>query len=282
MNNQKRAGILIAPPGLILLLFFLMPISVMVVYSFQTGSLISQENPSFTLNNYAELFSNASFMRVFAESLWMALGVALFSVLLAYPVAYFLAFRAGRMQFGLMTLIIIPAWTSYLLRIIAWKVILGSDGFINSLLISLKLIKETLPIFLYSSDAVLITLVYVWIPFAALPIFVALDRIDRSLIEAAADLGCAPWQTFLSVTLPLSLPGVFASLVYVFIPTLGEYVTPMLVGGASGGTMFGNLIQDQFARGLNWSLGSAMSIVLVVNVLLMLLILSRVITSSSR
>lgn len=249
------------------------------MYSFRTGSIFIKDEISYSFDNYIALFTNVSFMRVFGKSILMALSVSFFSVLLAYPVAYFLAFRAGQRQVALMTLIIIPAWTSYLLRVVAWKVVLGSDGLINSLFMSLNIIEETLPIFLYSPKAVVITLVYVWIPFAALPIFVALDRIDRSLLEAAADLGCAQWQAFLRVTFPLSLPGVIASLLYVFIPTLGEYVTPMMVGGASGGTFFGNLIQDQFSRGLNWQMGSAMSIVLILNLLLMLLIFSRFIRS---
>lgn len=270
MEDQKRTWILIGPPGLFLLLLFLLPLSALALESFRdtAGRLFSFEQ-------YGIFLSNPSFMRVFFQSIGVAFWVAVFAVFLAYPVAYFLAFQAGRLQVALMTLIIIPAWTSYLLRIISWKVVLGSDGLINSLLLWLGLTDEAVPIFLYSPEAVIITLVYVWIPFAALPIFVALDRMDRSLLEAAADLGCAPWEAFLRITFPLSLPGVIASLIYVFVPTLGEYVTPMLVGGASGGTLFGNLIQDHFMRGLNWPLGSAMSIVLILNVLVMLYLLSR-------
>ena len=226
MENQKRAWTLIGPPGLFLLLLFLLPLSAVVLYSFKNGA-----GTAYTLENFKSLFANAPFMRVFGQSLGVAAWVSFLAVLMAYPVAYYLAFQAGRMQMTLMTLIIIPAWTSYLLRIVSWKVVLGSDGLINSLLLWLHLTDHAVPIFLYSPQAVIITLVYVWIPFAALPIFVALDRIDRSLLEAAADLGCAPWEAFLRITLPLSFPGVVASLIYVFVPTLGEYVTPMLVGG---------------------------------------------------
>lgn len=270
MEDRKRIWILIGPPGLFLLLLFLIPLSTLALESFRdsSGELIS-------LEQYIFFLTNASFLRVFFQSIGVAFWVAVLAVLLAYPVAYYLAFQAGRLQVALMTLIIIPAWTSYLLRIISWKVVLGSDGLINSLLLWLHLVDQAVPIFLYSPQAVIITLVYVWIPFAALPIFVALDRMDRNLLEAAADLGCAPWETFLRVTLPLSFPGVIASLIYVFVPTLGEYVTPMLVGGAKGGTLFGNLIQDHFMRGLNWPLGSAMSIILILNVLVMLYLLSR-------
>ena len=279
MENRKQISAFITPPSLILLIFLLLPLSVMAIYSFRTGEIFKPEDISYSLENYINIFTNASFMRVFGNTIVMAIKVALFSVLFAYPVAYFLAFQAGQRKVALMTLIIIPAWTSYLLRVVSWKVVLGSDGLINTLLKWMNLIEETLPIFLYSQEAVIITLVYVWIPFAALPIFVALDRIDKNLLEAAADLGCAPWESFLRVTFPLSLPGVIASLVYVFIPTLGEYVTPMMVGGASGGTYFGNLIQDQFARGVNWSLGSAMSIVLIITLLLMLFVFIRLFRS---
>ena len=146
---------------------------------------------------------------------------------------------------------------------LAWKVILGSEGLLNQVLLSLGLIQDGSPILLYSQAAVLITLVYVWIPFAALPIFAAMERIDPRLHEAAADLGASPSVTFWRVTFPLTMPGVASAFFFVFIPTLGEWVTPTLVGGVSG-IMYGNLIQDQFGRALNWPLGALMSMVLLV------------------
>jgi spermidine/putrescine transport system permease protein len=185
---------------------------------------------------------------------------------LAYPLGYFLSFRAGRHQLTWLTILVIPAWTSFLLRILAWKVILGSTGALNSLLLWLGLIERASPILLFSREAVIVALVYVWLPFVALPIFAGLERIDRRLLEAAEDLGCKPWQTFLRVSLPLSLPGVLAGFLSVFIPTLGEYVTPLLVGGVDG-IMYGNLIQDQFTRALNWPLGSVLSLVMLLLVL---------------
>jgi spermidine/putrescine transport system permease protein len=197
------------------------------------------------------------------DSSWLALVTAGLAVLLAFPVAYFLVFYVGARRVLLLTLLILPAWISFLLRVLAWKVILGSNGLLNQSLISLGLTEAGVPLLLYSQAAVIITLVYVWIPFAALPLFAAMERIDPRLHEASQDLGASPSQTFWRVTLPLTLPGVASAFFFVFIPTLGEWVTPSLVGGVSG-IMYGNLIQDQFARALNWPLGALMSMVLLV------------------
>ncbi len=199
--------------------------------------------------------------------------MSIICVALAYPIAYSLVFRAGARRLFLLTVIIVPAWVSYLLRVLAWKVILGVNGPLASALDLLGLSTDG-SVLLYSPLAVVITLIYVWIPFVALPIFAALQRIDFSLLEAAADLGCTRIQTFFRVIFPLSLPGVLAGFLFVFIPTVGEYVTPALVGGPQG-IMFGNLIQDQFLRGLNWPFGSLMSLVMLVVVLVPLLVLGR-------
>ena len=176
----------------------------------------------------------------------------------------------------LLLVLIVPAWISFLLRIFAWKLILGSGGALNSLLMWAGLVDEPTPILLYSQSAVVIALIYSYVPFVALPIFASLQRIDRSLLEAAADLGSSAWRTFASVVFPLSLPGVLAGFFLVFIPTLGEYVTPLLVGGPSG-IMYGNVIQSQFSRALNWPMGALMSFAMLLTTLLMMLILARVV-----
>ena len=181
---------------------------------------------------------------------------------LAYPLAYFLRFHAGTRATLYLALLLLPFWTSYLLRVMAWKLMLGSEGVINSLLLSSGLIGEPLTALLYNRSAVIVTLVYVWIPFAALPILAALQRVDSSLHEAASDLYASPFSQFWRVTLPLSLPGVLVAFFMVFIPTVGEYVTPLLVGG-TGGTMYGNIIQDFFTRAANWPLGAALSVVML-------------------
>ncbi len=245
----------------------------MFAYSFRAG-ISGAAHDTFTLANYQSFLANSNFHRLLWRSATIAFTIALISTLLAYPLAYYLVFQAGANKMTLMTLLIIPTWTSYLLRIFSWKLILGSSGVLNSLLLATGIIETASPILIYSRGAVIVTLVYVWVPFVALPIFAALERIDKNLLEAAADLGCQPWEAFLHVTLPLSLPGVLAGFFFALIPTLGEFVTPLLVGGASG-SMYGNLIQDQFMRALNWPMGSVMSLAMLVIVLLLVFILSR-------
>ena len=261
MENKRRLFALMAPPSIWLLIFFIAPLLIMVLYTFKEtsfGPLLP-----LTWENYETYFQTPSFLRLLLDSSWLALVTAGLAVLLAFPVAYFLVFYVGARRVLLLTLLILPAWISFLLRVLAWKVILGSNGLLNQSLISLGLTEAGVPLLLYSQAAVIITLVYVWIPFAALPLFAAMERIDPRLYEASQDLGASPSQTFWRVTLPLTLPGVASAFFFVFIPTLGEWVTPSLVGGVSG-IMYGNLIQDQFARALNWPLGALMSMVLLV------------------
>lgn len=277
-DGRSRVAGLMAPPVLLLALFFVLPMLIMASFSFRLGTF-APERYVFTTAHYWDFIGRTSFHRLLLRSIGVAFMTAGMSIVLACPLAHFLAFRAGRMQLTLLSLLIIPAWTNYLLRILAWKVILGSNGLPNSFLIQAGLIQEGSARLLYSSSAVVVALVYVWIPFVALPIVAALQRIDSSLVEAAADLGCPAWQVFLRVVFPLSLPGVAAGFLLVFIPTLGEWVTPALVGGARG-VMYGNLIQDQFVRALNWPMGSVMSLVMLALMLLQLALFSRVVRLS--
>ncbi len=180
------------------------------------------------------------------------------TVLLAYPMAYFVAFHVERTKFVWLILLTIPFWTSYLLRVFAWKIILGYNGVINSGLMALGLIHQPLEFLLYNPTAVVVTLAHAWAAFAILPIYVSLEKIDRSLLEAAADLGDGPIRRFLRITLPLSLPGVIGAAVLIFVPTTGDYVTPTLVGG-SDGVMIANVIEVQFAKVGNWPLGAALA-----------------------
>lgn len=273
MNKRGRIAALMLPPTIWLIVLMVIPILLMALFTFRSSSF-GEGRAIFTLDNYREFAASASFQRLLWRSTLTALIVSLYSVVLSYPVAYYLAFRAGSMKVTLLTILIIPAWTSYLLRILSWKIILGPTGLLNSLLVATGLTDKALPILLYNRGAVIITLVYAWIPFVALPIFAALERIDLSLLESAADLGARPWEAFLRVTLPLSLPGVIVGFLFVFIPTVGEYVTPALVGGPAG-IMYGNIILDQFVRGLNWPLGSLMSMAMLVAVIIPLFIASR-------
>ncbi len=267
-----RISLLVGPTGALLVVLLLIPLGIMALFSFRAGTF-GEGRQVFTLAHFQAFFASPVYLRLLWRSLLISFYVSAVCVALAYPIAFYLVFRPGVHRLFLLTVIIVPAWVSYLLRVLAWKVLLGATGPLASLLDLIGLSSGS-SLLLYSPLAVVITLIYVWIPFVALPIFASLQRIDLSLLEAAADLGCTRAQTFLRVILPLSLPGVLAGFLFVFIPTVGEYVTPALVGGPNG-IMFGNLIQDQFLRGLNWPFGSLMSLVMLVVVLLPLVVLGR-------
>ena len=278
-NRRVTFWILLLIPLVWLGTFFLAPSLLMGVFSFRpdlVGDLRQLFVP--TLAQYAKVLSEGSFLRLLGISIGMALVVATVSVLLSYPIAFFLAFRSGKRTRLYLILLLVPFWTSYLLRVMALKLMLGSEGVIDSFLMYLGLIKAPLDFLLYNRNAVIATLIYVWIPFSALPILAALQRIDLNLFEAAADLGAGPFNQFIEITLPLSLPGVFASFFMVFIPTVGEYVTPLLVGG-SGGSMYGNIIQDYFTKAANWSLGSALSMVMLLVTAILLIFALRLVNT---
>jgi len=265
------------PPLLWLGVLFVIPLLLMAAFSTRAesgGELLRLWAPS--LKHYDDLFTTGTYWRLLRLSALIALVIAAMATVMAYPLAYFLAFRAGRRAGFYLVLLLVPFWTSYLLRVMALKLMLGSNGVINAFLIYASLITEPLTLFLYNRAAVVITLIYVWIPFAALPILAALQRIDLSLFEAAADLGATPFRQFWRVTLPLSLPGVLAAFFMVFIPTVGEYVTPLLVGGSQG-LMYGNIIQDFFTKAANWPLGSALSMIMLLSTLLLVAIAVRLV-----
>ena len=224
---------------------------------------------TFSVKNYTDFFQKPIYGMILIKSIRMSGLVTLATVLLAYPMAYFIAFRIQHNKLVWLILIAVPFWTSYLLRVFAWKVMLGYNGVINSGLKTLGFISEPLEFLLYNPAAVMITLAHAWAAFAILPIYVSLEKIDRSLLEAARDLGENSFMTFVRVTLPLSLPGVIAASLLVFIPTVGDYVTPSLVGGPSG-IMIGNIIQSMFGKALNWPLGAAISVISMLTVALMI------------
>ena len=265
------------PPYAWLTLFFLAPLVLIAVISLRPdlrGGVLVPFAP--TLEHYRTLLEKTAYLRLFGTSIVIAFVVAAAATVLASPIAYFLAYRAGRRAGLFLALLLIPFWTSFLLRVMAWKVMLGNNGVVNSFLQYTGLTEEPLEFLLYNRFAVIITLVYVWIPFVALPVLASLQRIDPTLFEAAADLGSTRVQRFWRVTLPLSLPGVLAGFFMCFIPTVGEYVTPLLVGG-SAGSMYGNLIQDFFTKAANWPLGAAMSLVMLVGTLALVALALRLI-----
>jgi spermidine/putrescine transport system permease protein len=269
---------LLAAPVLWLGILFLVPVVLIFLYSVNLFSLYPG-GQYFTLDAWRGFLDGSPFLDLFWKSIRMSLIVSIAAVVAAYPIAYFVALVASRRKYVLLLLILAPFLVSYFLRLLAWKVILGDQGVINTFLYWTGLRGEDNPVqwLLYSQFAVILTLIYVYVPFVALPIFVALESLDRRLLEAAADLGASRWQAFRRVTLPLSLPGVIAAFIFVFIPTIGEYFTPLLVGGVDG-TMFGNAIADQFGQSLNWLNGSVLSFFLLVVVGVLMAIFARYLT----
>lgn len=256
-------------------LFFLVPVLLVAAYSVGALTLLPKDE-YLSLQPWRDFLIGSIYLEVFWRSVQMALVVSVGSVLLAYPIAYVLALVAGGRKYTLLLLIIAPFLTSYLLRVLALRVILQEEGVVNSFLRTIDLLGPDQSIgWLYNSRfAVYFVLIYVWIPFVALPIFVALENLDHALLEASSDLGASRWRTFRTITLPLSMPGVIGAFIFVFIPTIGEYITPLLVGGPDN-FMFGNAIQGAFLAGFDWQFGSAMSMFLVAAVMLLIAIFGR-------
>ena len=259
-GSESAQGLrIITPPLLYALAMLAVPLLTILAYSFFKDGYqtIIRE---FTLENYRAVWADPIFRTLMLRSLFVAGLVTVVTVLLAFPVAYFLSFvvRPERKSLWLF-LITIPFWTSYLIRVFLWKVILGYNGVINSGLKSLGIIEQPLSFLLYNTGSIVVTLAHAYAPFAILPIYIALEKIDRSLLEAGRDLGESRAMTFWRVTLPLAMPGVVAAALIVFIPTIGDYVTPALIGGGKI-PMIANLIQVQMLALDNRPLGSALAV----------------------
>ncbi len=264
LRSETGKGLaLSAPATLYVGLLVAVPLCILVAYSFWTQTYVEVDR-TLTWANYQEAFTDPLVRHLMIRSVAIAGAVTLATVCLAYPIAYFIAFRTQKKTLWLL-LITIPFWSSYLLRVFSWKLILGFNGVLNSALISLGLIQEPLTFLLYNEFAVVLTLAHAWAPFAILPIYVSLQKIDRSLLEAATDLGCSKLERFVRVTLPLTVPGIIAACLIIFIPTVGDYVTPALVGGSQG-KMVANLIQVQFGAANNWPLGATLSLLAMLSV----------------
>ncbi len=271
LRSEALRGYTLLSPTLIVMAFAMcVPFAIMVAMSFWTQHAFEFDT-AFTLANYGEAVDGPVYWALMIRSLAIAGACTVATVLLAYPMAYYVAFYVHRHKLIWIILITLPFWTSYLLRVFAWKIILGFNGVINSGLKGLGLIDQPLEFLLYSPTAVVITLTHAWAAFAVLPIYVSLEKIDRSLLEAATDLGDGPVARFLRVTLPLSLPGVIAATLIIFIPTVGDYITPTLLGGPDG-MMVGNIIQAQFGRVNNWPMGAALAISMLIIVALISLV----------
>src|SRR3954467_5622291 len=259
-----------------LAVFFLVPIAIVAAYSFDVYSLDPGPH-GFTLTAWHDFLHSSVYLKLFWKSVKMSLAVSAIIVVLAYPLAYYLALSGTKRKYILLLLLIAPFLTSYLLRVLAWKVILGNQGVVNTFFFWTGIRSPQHPIsqLLYSRFSVMLVLGYIWLPFVALPIFVSLESLDRRLLEAASDLGAGRLRAFLKITLPLSLPGVVAAFFFVFVPTLGEFVTPSLVGGASG-YMYGNQIVDLFGAGFpDWETGSVLALFLIAIVAVLTVVFSR-------
>jgi spermidine/putrescine transport system permease protein len=271
LRSEALRGYTLLSPTLIVMAFALCaPFAILVAMSFWTQHAFEFDT-TFTLRNYQEVTSGAVYKALLIRSLWISGTCAVATVVVSYPMAYYVAFHVHRRKLVWIILMTLPFWTSYLLRVFAWKVVLGYNGAINSGLKSLGLIEQPLEFLLYSPTAVVITLAHAWAAFAILPIYVSLEKIDRSLLEAAADLGDGPASRFFRVTLPLSLPGVIAASLLIFIPTVGDYITPALVGGPDG-LMLANLIQAAFGKVNDWPLGATLAVCMMIIVALIAIV----------
>jgi spermidine/putrescine transport system permease protein len=270
MYSRAYKSLVSVPPLLWVGLFLLLPYALMLAHSFwvvRDGFIVHQWN----LQNYRTLATNPVYVQVLLRSMRIAASVTLCSLLLGYPLAYYLSFHAGARREILYQLVIVPLWVSYLVRGYAWKTILGSDGVLNGFLQYLRLAKEPVGFLLYSPFAVVLMLTHIYTPFVFLPIYAALEHIPRPIVEASQDLGANPFKTFLRVILPLSLPGLLAGATFAFVLSLGDFLAPLLVGGASG-TMIANIVQSLFGAAYDWPLGAAISVcILFITVALLFL-----------
>jgi spermidine/putrescine transport system permease protein len=259
-RSEAASGLLlISPTAIYAVLMLAAPLATVLLFSVLTGGR-GQITWDFTLANYIEVWTGPVYRAIMIRSLIVAIGVTFVTVLIAYPIAYFVSFHVQPSKKALwLFLITIPFWTSYLIRVFLWKVILGYNGVINSGLLSVGIISEPLQWINYNVGALIVTLAHAYAPFAILPIFVVLEKIDRSLLEAGQDLGESRLRTFWRVTLPLSMAGVVAATLIVFIPTVGDYVTPDLIGGGKL-PMIANMIEVQMLKIDNKALGSAIAV----------------------
>ncbi len=285
---------LLGPGALWILLFFNLPILIVLFISLvergRAGGI--KLPPEYTLDNYSQFFNACSsqfagpecdpflYMGIFGHSVRIGLVVTLWCILLGYPLSYFISKQKPIWRDALMILVIIPFWTNFLVRTYALKQVLATEGLLNTLLMNLNLINQPLDL-LFNQFAVVVGLIYGYIPFAILPMYASIEKFDHTLMEAAADLGASPRQAFLRVMLPMTMPGVVAALVLVFVPVVGAFITPDIMGGGKV-EMIGTLINRQFGVARNWPFGSAMSLILMLLVLIGVIFYFRSSTEETR
>ncbi len=274
-SRRKRFGFWasLLPSFAWMTVFYLVPLGALLSYAFMRHEYVHVIR-EFTWENFRQVFTNLGYRNTLIRTFWIANLVTLIDTLLALPVAYFLAFRAGKFKQTLTILVLLPLWSSYLVRVFAWRIILGYNGILNGLLVRTGILDEPSTLFLYNKFSVVLTLCYIWLPFMILPLTAAFERLPVKLLEASADLGAKPFTTFRRVTFPLVLPGLLAGGLSVFSLTMGDYITPSLIGGA-GDILVGNIVASQFGVAANWPLGSAFAAVVLVLLFVLMAFLSR-------
>ncbi|AMX91792.1 ABC transporter permease [Mesorhizobium sp. M7A.F.Ca.US.014.04.1.1] len=271
---ERRLSLLVTVLAFALpVVFVLVPLAIFLGYSFfsvDQGTIVY----GLSLGNYVRFFTDPVFLPVFWNTIVLCVSVAIICILLAYPAAYFLTTLKGRWRYALLMLLLVPLLMSYVIKIYAIRSILGLNGFLNKALVALGILQEPSTLFVFNMNAILLTLTLLLIPFAILPIFLSLERIPQVLLRASDDLGASGLQTFLRITLPLSLPGVASAASFVFVLAIGDFLTPQMVGGISGFT-FGRILYSQFGTAYNWPFGAALSVALAVVVIAAILVGER-------
>ncbi len=271
-NSRAQGFFLISPTNIYLFLLVVLPLILVTGLSFLSRGSYGQVLFKLNLTNYTRLF-DALYGKVMVFSLGVGVGTTLICLFVGYPLAYFLARAPARQRSLLLFLILLPFWTNFIIRIFAWMIILREGGLLDTILQWLHITQAPLSL-LYTPTAVLIGMVYEFLPFMVLPLYTSLEKIENSLLEAAADLGAPPWKAFLRVTLPLSVPGMIAGTILTFIPAMGMFVVPDILGGAKT-ILIGNVIRNQFLTARDWPFGAAASMVLMVMTMVLTLYYTR-------
>lgn len=262
-RSQPRLGLYasLLPPLIWTTLLYFVPLAILISFSvwrLEEFDIVKE----FSLTNFKTIVTNPAYRTIILRTVGTALGVTCIDIAIALPLGFFIAKHGGRWRSLLTLLVILPLWSSYLVRVFAWKIILGYNGVLNTLLIELGILHEPSSAFLYNQFSTMLTFVHVWLPFMVLPVITAFERLPNDLWEASADLNAPPWTTFRRVILPLVTPGILAGSINVFSLTMGDFITPSLVGSPKG-IMLGNVISSQFGVSYNWPLGAAFSLVVM-------------------
>jgi spermidine/putrescine transport system permease protein len=264
-SKKFRVLALLSPSATWLLIFFILPLVMVLLVSLGKRGRMGGVDYQWNLDNYIR-FLDPIYIKIFLRSVWIATANTFLCLLFGYPLAYFIARRPKRWRNVLILLVMIPFWTNFLVRTYSWMIILRNTGLINTLLLQIGLITKPLPL-LYNQNAVILGLFYGYLPFMVLPLYASIEKLDFSLVEAAQDLGANSLNAFRRIVLPLTMPGIIAGSIITFIPSIGAYITPDLLGGAKA-MMIGNLLQQQFLEVRDWPFGSAVGFILMVTVLL--------------